>query len=157
MKKKSPCTQFFMEYMKKILHACSFIKQVRVLQWDLDESNIDWFVMESSRSGTCISRRRKNEENYWILRLFMIFFIDQFLFIFYRIAEDFPKITNPSRQDKKHFQNRKEKSTGILVGIVLVFFFCHILRVSIQVSVKHGLDYNYYKLISPLTAEDIWL
>ena len=69
----------------------------------------------------------------------MICFIQHFFFL-YRIAEDFPKMTNPSRQDKKHFQNRKEKSTGILVGIVLVFFFCHILRVSIQVSLANGLD-----------------
>ena len=72
----------------------------------------------------------------------MIYFFESNIFIFFlhRIAEDFPKMTNPSRQDKKHFQNRKEKSTGILVGIVLVFFFCHILRVSIQVSLANGLD-----------------
>ena len=38
--------------------------------------------------------------------------------------------------DKKHFQNRKEKSTGILVGIILVFVLCHVFRLSIQVRHK---------------------
>ena len=60
-------------------------------------------------------------------------------------------MTNPSRQDKKHFQNRKEKSTGILVGIVLVFFFCHILRVSIQVSLENGLGSDQVQAYSHLS------
>lgn len=40
----------------------------------------------------------------------------------------------PLPGNKKVFQNRKEKSTGILVGIILVFFLCHVFRLSIQVS-----------------------
>ena len=40
------------------------------------------------------------------------------------------------KDNKKHFQNRKEKSTGILVGIILVFFLCHVFRLSIQVYTR---------------------
>ena len=36
-------------------------------------------------------------------------------------------------RQKEEFQDRKEKSTRILVAIILVFVVCHIFRLSIQV------------------------
>ena len=33
-----------------------------------------------------------------------------------------------NQADKKHFQSRRDKSTGILIGIIIVFITCHALR-----------------------------
>ena len=39
-------------------------------------------------------------------------------------------------RQKEEFQDRKEKSTRILVAIILVFVVCHIFRLSIQVRLS---------------------
>merc|ERR1712098_647785 len=50
-------------------------------------------------------------------------------------------------RQKEEFQNRKEKSTRVLVAIILVFVTCHIFRLSIQaykiLSPTHGLEDHY--------------
>ena len=53
----------------------------------------------------------------------------------YRACESNSRLSlSTAIKDRKHFQHRKEKSTGILVGIILVFFLCHVFRLSIQVK-----------------------
>ncbi|CAB4059004.1 unnamed protein product [Lepeophtheirus salmonis] len=57
------------------------------------------------------------------------------------------KPSSPSQtqmtSNNKHFQSRKEKSTGILICIILVFIACHIIKLGIQMyeifSPTHGL------------------
>lgn len=66
-------------------------------------------------------------------------------------TEDDEDAINSSQQkkDKRHFQSRREKSTGILVGIILVFVSCHVFRLGVQiyeiVSPTHGLQDHYHR------------
>ena len=49
-------------------------------------------------------------------------------------------------RQKEEFQDRKEKSTRILVAIILVFVVCHIFRLSIQVRLsKEGMSSEFFK------------
>ena len=46
--------------------------------------------------------------------------------------------TTSTNKIKGHFQKQQDKTTGILVAIILVFVLCHIFRLTIQVSNNNG-------------------
>ena len=54
-------------------------------------------------------------------------------FLLYRI-ESIRRCSNGVNKEKGVFRKRQDKTTGILVGIILVFVLCHVFRLAIQVS-----------------------